>query len=194
MPPPNLKILGIDPGESTGWAYLVIPRKSVYGDEPGAILQWDQGQLYGSEEDQTKEICRMVRQFQSLDFGVGPAVVVEDFDIAAKNPTTDPVLLTPVRLAAMLRYARYRGEMGPDSLVMLQGRTIAMSTATDERLRAWRLYVRGEEHARDAMRHAIVALRRASQKTHVREAMWADPNRPNAGRVVREIVSDFLQE
>lgn len=178
MPPANLHVIGIDPGENTGWCRLTIPRTSIYGKEPGEIVEWDYGEFTGPEPHQVRDICRLVRETQSLDFGVGPALVVEDFDIPPEAPTTDPVLLIPVRIAAMLRYAQFMGQLGPDALVMLQGRTDAKGTATDERLKLWGLYTAGSDHVRDATRHAIVAVRRAKAKVEVRNAMWADPARP----------------
>lgn len=155
----------------------------MYGQEPGSIAEWDYGEITGSEISQVIDICRLVRETQGLDFAVGPAVVCEGFDIMHENPTTDPVLLTPVRIASMLIYAQFRGDMGPDSLVTLQGRTTAMETATDDRLKHYGLYVKGSAHIRDATRHAWVALRRAKKDKAIRAAMWADPTRPHAGRV-----------
>lgn len=178
-----LHVIGIDPGETTGWCRLTIPRDSMYDDEPGRIEEWDYGEFLGPDISQVIEICRLVRETQGLDFAVGPAVVCEDFDLMHENPTTDPVLLTPVRIASMLQYAQFRGDMGPDSLVTLQGRTVAKETATDDRLRHYGLYVKGSDHIRDATRHAWVAIRRAKQSEDVRAAMWADPTRPRAGRV-----------
>ena len=185
MPPANLHVIGIDPGETTGWCRLTVPRDCMYGDEPSTIIEWDYGEIVGGEFDQVAAIGRLVRETQGLDFGVGPAVVVEDFDIPPHAPTTDPVLLWPVRLAAMTAYACWRGEMGPDATVTLQGRTMAKQTATDDRLHAWGLYIKGSDHIRDATRHAIVALRRARGKREFRDQLWLSPTRPGAGRKKR---------
>ncbi len=172
MSPPHLHILGIDPGGTTGWALLTVPRRSVFGRAQGEILDWDMGQLEGPEEAQVRALADKARQIQALDYQIGPALVVEDFDVAELRTTDAGVLYSPIRIAAMLRYAAYRGETG-DALVTMQGRTIAKQAATDDRLRAWGLYDRHSgDHARDAMRHAITALRRAKASQELREAMW----------------------
>ena len=51
---------------------------------------------------------------------------------------------------------------------------MAKNTATDDRLKAWDLYQRegGMEHARDADRHAITFLRRASGSKQLRANSW----------------------
>jgi hypothetical protein len=43
---------------------------------------------------------------------------------------------------------------------------------TDERLKRRGFWMRGEEHARDAARHAITALRRAKQSPAFRDQLW----------------------
>lgn len=171
MPYPELKILGIDPGGTTGWARLVVPRKSIYGDEPRRIIEWEWGEVYGPEEKQVDELAGLVRATQGLSYQVGPAVVVEDFDIEPHNRTRDREMLSPVRIAAMLRYAQHLGKL-QDAQIVMQGRQLAKGTATDDRLRHWGLYIKGSDHARDAMRHAITALRRASENPAFLEKMW----------------------
>jgi hypothetical protein len=171
MTPPNLHVIGIDPGGTTGWARLTVPRESIYGRAPGEIIEWDFGQFYGPFEDQTHEIARLARETQSLDYKIGPALIVEGFDIMPSNPTTDQELLSPVVIAAQLQYAKYRGELS-DARIVVQGRTMAMSTATDQRLKAWGLYHPGAEHARDATRHAITFIRRAKDKPELRDEAW----------------------
>jgi len=165
-------VIGIDPGGTTGWARITVPRDSIYGHSTPEIITLEQGQWQGSEEQQTLAICRYVRGTQSLDYGVGPAIVVEDFTLGIKNPTTDArTLLSPVRLAAMLRYALYRGDMSEGPRIVLQNRSFKRDM-TDDDLRRRDLYFPGEEHARDALRHALVALRRARETPRFRDELW----------------------
>jgi hypothetical protein len=171
MPPATLHVIGIDPGGTTGWARFTVPRKCLFGNAPSAVLEWDHGEFYGSEINQTQAIARMVREIQSLDYQVGPALVVEDWTIMINNVTTDPESLSPVRIAAMLQYAKFRGELG-DATITLQDRGIAKQTMTDERLQRAGYYVRGSDHVRDATRHAITALRRARDSDELRDEMW----------------------
>jgi len=171
MPPKNLKVFAIDPGKTTGWAIFIVPRMSIFGDEDTEVIWWDTGEITGEEEEQAAWIARKSREIQNLDFRIGPAVIVEAFDFGA--PFTDPEVYSPVRIGAMLRMAKHMGLMG-DSIINFQGRTIAKSTATDERLRLWGYWVPGSTHKRDAVRHAITVLRRAKQKASVRNKLWSE--------------------
>lgn len=169
MPSAEIHVIGIDPGVTTGWARLTVPRASLYGGARGAILDWDSGEVFGPEEEQVKLLGRLARETQGLSYQVGPALVVEDFELMTDVLGED--VLSPVRIGAMLRYAAFRNELG-DSRVFFQHRGQAKSTATDERLKAWGLYIRGSDHERDAMRHAITALRRASTSEDIRDELW----------------------
>jgi hypothetical protein len=167
----ELHTIGIDPGDTTGWCTITVPYKSVFFDQPSEILSWDYGEFQGAEELQVRNICSLARTTQSLAYLTGPVLVVEDWDVDPTFGSTDPAVLSPVRILAMLRYAAFRNEI-PDSRVVPQGRTIAKSTATDERLKQWGLYTAGSDHIRDATRHAITALRRAKNNPEFRDACW----------------------
>lgn len=174
MAPPHLHVLGIDPGGTTGWALLTVPRASIFGSQPASFLTIDYGEFYGPEDEQAIAIARLAREVQGLDYKIGPALVVEDFDLMAHYNNTDAaVVLSPVRIAAKLALLHHLGQTG-DARLMMQGRTIAKETATDYRLRAWGLYIEQEgDHIRDAMRHAITSLRRAKDSAKFRDMMWA---------------------
>jgi hypothetical protein len=172
MPPAALHIVGVDPGGTTGWARITVPRLSLYSDEPGEILELDYGEFTGDENDQAKALARKLREIQSLDYMVGPACVCEDFDVAETVTTDAEVLYSPIRIAAKLRYAEYRGELG-DAHVVMQSRGQAKSTATDDRLKAWGLYdAHSGEHCRDATRHAITMIRRFSGRPELLATFW----------------------
>ena len=156
---------------TTGWALLTVPRLSIYGHEPGRFLEHDWGQFGGDEDAQVDALCSLVREIQSLDYKIGPAVVIEDFQIATHVQGKE--VLSPVRIAAKLAYARHLKRLG-DARIVLQHRQIAKTTATDDRLKAWGLYAAGEQHARDATRHAVTAIRRAKASPEFREEMWND--------------------
>lgn len=173
----EIHVIGIDPGGTTGWCRLTVPRKSLFGTDKSQIVEWDHGTFHGSEEDQVLHICRLVREVQGLSYRIGPALIVEDWDSDPSFKTTDKEALSPVRIGAMLRFAKAmsptdtRHMLLGDATLTFQGRTIAKSTATDDRLKAWGLYV-PNDHIRDATRHAIVALRRARKDPALRTAMW----------------------
>jgi hypothetical protein len=176
----EIHVLGLDPGGTTGWCRLTIPRLSLFGKQPSEIVEWDYGEFAGDEIEQVFQICRLAREVQGLSYRLGPALVIEDWDSDPSFKTTDPQALSPVRIGAMLRFAIGLGHMQnglavrmlEDATLTFQGRTIAKSTATDDRLEAWGLYTAGSPHVRDATRHAVVALRRARSSAELRASMW----------------------
>jgi hypothetical protein len=171
MAPKAIHIIGIDPGGTTGYCRLTIPRLSIFGDEPPEILDRDYGEFNGLESEQAVDIASFARQVQSMDYKVGPALVIEDWDIDPRFKSTDPETLSPVRLGAMLTLLRHMGKLN-DATLTFQGRSIAKQTMTDDRLKSRNLYVPGSEHIRDAHRHALTALRRAREKKEFAVSLW----------------------
>lgn len=165
-----LNLFAIDPGGVTGWAHFIIPRASMFRDEPSEVTSWGTGEVYGDEDDQAIALARLIREIQGMDYKLGPAVICEDFDFG--SPLSDPEVYSPVRIAAKLKLLHHMHMTG-DARFLMQSRTMAKKTATDERLKAWGYWVpSSHEHERDATRHAITALRRAKQKKVIREKLW----------------------
>lgn len=150
---------------------MVVPRKCFFEDQPSEIIDWATGEIDGPEEEQVIKIARWAKQMQGMTYKVGAAFVVEDFDLMIQNPTTDTAMLSPVRIAAMLGYAARTNQMG-DARIVMQGRTIAKTTITDDRLKRLGYWTSGSDHERDATRHVITALRRASQDWDLRDELW----------------------
>jgi hypothetical protein len=167
----DIHVIGIDPGGTTGWCRLTVPRDSIYGNEPGQILRWEYGEEGGDEARQVQALARLARGVQSLDYQIGPALVIEAWDQDPTFKSTDPEALSPARIGGMFLYAKLRGDLG-DAIVTFQGRQLAKSTLNDERLQAAGMYVKGSAHVRDATRHALTALRRARKSPELRYAMW----------------------
>lgn len=136
-------VFAVDPGGTTGWAFVAS----------GERLVFESGQLVGDEITQTRELVRLIRECKADD------VVIEDFvlrqGIARSGAGSRRVTLSPVRITAMLEYAL--GLSLPK-----QSAADAKTFATDARLRTWGTYVRGD-HARDAMRHAMLRLARTKR-------------------------------
>lgn len=172
MPPRELHIIGVDPGGTTGWCRLTVPRASVVAGAPGEIIEWDYGELTGRESDQVKELCSIARVTQGLAYKVGPAMVVEAWDNDPSFKSTDTEPLSPVRIGAMLVFCLDQTKLLNDARIHFQGRTMAFSTATDERLKRWGLYIAGSDHIRAATRHAITALRRAKANPALASELW----------------------
>jgi hypothetical protein len=171
----ELKVIGIDPGGVTGYCILWVPRECIYDPRrhQPEVLEVRTGELGGDETKQADEIAGLARSTQGLDYKVGPAMVIEDWDQDPRFKSTDPEALSPVRIGAMLRYISFKGKMH-DTRVLFQKRGLAKETFTDERLHAARMYAKGSDHIRDATRHALTALRRARADKEFRQLMWFD--------------------
>lgn len=174
MPPKEIHVIGIDPGVTTGWARLTVPRLSIFGGEPSRLISWETGTWRGRVSDQVWTACEFARQTQSLAYKIGPALVVEDFDFG--RPLTDPEVYTPVYFAQQLKFCAEKTALLNDAHIFMQKRATAKGTMTDERLQAIGVWqTRGQQdHERDALRHALMALRRAKKSLKVRLAMWGE--------------------
>jgi len=171
MPPKNIHLMGVDPGGTTGWYNLTVPRDCIFDDAPSRIIEHDWGEFTGPEARQAIELSRLVREIQGLDYKVGPALVVEQWDQDPTFKSTDPEALSPVRIGAMHELLREQKNLG-DATVTFQSRSLAFSTVTDERLQRWRLWVKGSDHVRAALRHGITALRRARENPEFAIQLW----------------------
>lgn len=96
------------------------------------------------------------------------AVVIEDFIIRRNDQSRS--FLSPVRMTAKLEQLIWKD----NRTYFRQQPNEAKTTATDARLKDWGMYERdgGLDHARDADRHAITFLRRATQSAQLRAKAW----------------------
>ena len=177
-------VLAFDPGGTTGWAVIAIHPDALR--PPGAdgiaykildnIVFWSAGQFTGTEAEMADAMVELVKAWP----GRSP-LVVEDFILRVYR--RDRTLLSPVRITARFEHAvRYTGfaerqRSGPGRQIILQGPSMAMSVATDERLKTWGFYnaTAGQPHARDAVRHAITFLRREKEARAGKRTL--DPNK-----------------
>lgn len=187
MPSPDLHVLSLDFGKVTGWARFTVPRELFYPDEwqpfkkRDSVLDWSNGEIRGPESAQIWEVCRMARTIQSLSWKVGPALVPEGFDFG--SPQRDPEAYSPVRMAAMLVFCEEQTALMDDAKVTIMPRSLPKETYTDARLRELGFYVAGPDHRRDAVRIALMALRRARAKTSYRDRLWGPREYPGRTRV-----------
>lgn len=187
MPYPDLHVLALDFGKVTGWSQFTVPRELFYPDEwqppkkRPTVLDWKTGEIRGSESAQIWEVCRMTRTIQSLSWKVGPALVPEGFDFG--SPQRDPEAYSPVRMVAMLQFCEEQTALLDDGKVTVMPRSLPKETYTDARLRELGFYVAGPDHRRDAVRIALMALRRARARAAYRDLLWGPRDRPDKTRV-----------
>jgi hypothetical protein len=146
----NYEVLALDPGGTTGWALFSVHPEAMSGDPDVHVLDnvlwWNSGQFTGRQDDQIDEILALVEEWPNA------RLVTEDFLLRQLNAVLWPVEIN----AIVLRATRPR-------YWVKQHASLAMSTVTDDRLKAWGFWVPGKEHARDAIRHAITFLKRRKQ-------------------------------
>lgn len=164
-------VIALDPGGTTGWSVM-----SVYPDalsDPDvsvlkSITHHAHGQIGGNEDDQADELGDLIAVWP------GSTLVIESFTL--RKFTQGAELLSPVRITAKVDYIIHSGSRGVDHhpRQWRQEPSLAKRTATDQRLKDWGLYQRegGLEHARDADRHAITFLRRATSSKQLRHGSW----------------------
>ncbi len=131
--------LCFDPGHTTGWA---------------AFTQLD---LDASGEIDTNDITKATHEVELLISEHCPdMIVIEDYRVykwRAKHHAGSDMLTTRVigcieTLAIMSQYPN----------VVKQPAHIAKGFCTDKKLKEWGMYVKGEKHARDAIRHGCFYL------------------------------------
>lgn len=152
------------------------------------IDHWDHGQYRGSEEGQAYKILKLVESWP------GAVVVIEDFIL--RKFVKDRDLLAPVRVTAMVHCLLWK--LGISTF--RQQPAEAKTTATDERLKLWKLYRSegGEQHARDADRHAITFLRKCKEREKLRCESWKyiygeyiQPAPTNGTNIATEMFASF---
>lgn len=166
-------ILGCDGGRTSGLSMLTVPRASLFGDEPGKILTHDSWETTGSLRMQVRQAASLALRASAFF----PCLIVcEDFDLGGNRlsgAASEADVIASARYGAALEYAVRSGQADSARLIF-QGRTIAMTTATDPRLKKWNMYdVGSSDHKRDATRHAITVIRRLASGSIDPESIWS---------------------
>jgi hypothetical protein len=141
----------------TGWCWLTVPRLCIFGDDPAEITAWDYGLYHGSLPVTALWIARKAREIQSLDYKLGPAIVMDE---------------TAVRLNAMVELLCHEQRAG-DSVLHFQERSFA-EKINDESLRKLHMLI-AHPNINTAVKHALAALRRANNDTELAHELWPYP-------------------
>ena len=134
-----LRILAVDPGGNTGWAAWE-DGEVRWGQIPGGLLG-----AAGHLTDREGGVCTIPHPALTV---VTDVVVIERYTIGERtvkfSRQSDALEITG--------HLRAMADAAPQKVVLQQPRD-AMRMFTDERLKAFGWWARGEEHARDALRH-----------------------------------------
>lgn len=161
-------VVALDPGGVTGWSVFVVhpqalsdPRLKLLAN----ILEWQHGQIFcgGDKYSVEAENAGVDKMIEIASEWPGAAHVIETFTIRKLNQSME--YCSPIRLTAA--YDMKVRDLGVTTTYR-QEPSDAKSTCSNTRLKEWGLYVRqgGLDHARDADRHAILALRHAKDARH----------------------------
>jgi hypothetical protein len=153
----TVAIMAVDGGTTTGVARGVFPAKPEgvwLGLEAG---KWDSWEVHGSVAEQAWEIVGEFADwvgaptFTNLP---GAQLVLEDFVMyLGTGASSKRELLDPVRVAAACETLCIRRDGMHWCVPVYQSASDAMNFATNVRLRAHHLWVKGSTHRRDAVRH-----------------------------------------
>lgn len=162
LPTDVMPILAFDPGGTTGWSLLVLPKRwgtSISLSMPQDVIlrskvRWHHGQIDCSinEDSGVHHLIKLIDEWPSA------AIVVEDFILRPHRNEMSRELLSPVRITAKIEHHLWKNRRK----MWLQTPAQAKTVGSDERLKAWGVYTRegGLQHARDADRHVMLFLRR----------------------------------
>lgn len=184
-------VIAVDPGGTSGWCALAVEADALACSDVSilaSIVHNTIGQVAGDENEQADFLVELMYCWPSA------TRVIEDFTLRKFSRGRE--LLSPVRITARIEYGLAGSEWlrqdglggddgwdgGPFPIVtttdgtaqrmFYQPSELAKTTVTDARLRDWGLYTPGQEHARDALRHAITFLRRAKERPRLRALAW----------------------
>jgi hypothetical protein len=166
-----LPVVAVDPGGTTGICAVrvlagdlaSIDARTFYNGI--AFLAYDQWPEISAPEAVLNTLLSIAASFE----GRFP-LVIEDFSL--RRMSRDRDLLSPVRVGERIAERLAGSPLADGVHVVMQTPSEAIGTVTDDRLRRWGLYRRGQPHARDALRHAVHFLRRARDSEELAREAW----------------------
>lgn len=153
------RVFAVDPGKRSGWAVAVVGPSGIRrwsasdvgpgGD--GVSERWRSGRR--GEVGQVDALVAMIDTFRP------DVLVVEDFVLRVARASPARSLLSPVRVTSMLEW-RFAGELR----IVKFSAADAKSVITDRRLKSLGFWVSGSNHARDAVRHMLLFVRKQKNR------------------------------
>lgn len=159
---PMYLLVTFDPGGTTGWSVFGVWWAALRSDRYKLLDNidfWSAGQFIGTDREQSAQMAALAQAWPDAH------LLVEDFILRTANPRRE--VLSPVRLTARFEQALEERKDPRFDKVIYQMPTMAMSSMPDKRLEMmghdFINRTRGQEHARDAVRHALTWLRRVKE-------------------------------
>jgi hypothetical protein len=165
-------VIALDPGETTGWSLISVdPRalsdpakhkvlSSIYEHQHGQVDSYrGTGKIPNEGEClMADDLCQLIAAWPHA------AVIIEKFTIRINDRSHS--FLSPVRLISKIEQHLWEN----NRTYFSQQPNDAKTTITDVRLKDWGMYEKegGQGHARDADRHAVLFVRKATQSQQLR--------------------------
>lgn len=166
------RVQWIDPGVTSGLSIIWFDPIALFAGQPTrrCLLAITDMYLHGPEEGVNGQANQFLRIHKALNQQPGLAVGSESFVLLSPNQSWE--LLSPVRIAAMIRFGLSRthpqpwvenGALGEGVRLHMQSPSDAMSAFTNARLKSMGLFTEGPDHINDAKRHALLWIRKLAQ-------------------------------
>jgi hypothetical protein len=160
----HAEVFWIDPGETTGWALIAVHPQALACPDFAVldnIVHWDCGDVRGYEWEQCDWLVESAVSWPLAALGS------EDFILRTYSAARS--LLSPVRMTAAWEYEMWTRRR----VIWKQQPAEAKVAVSDGRLAAWKMLPDGKSpHARDALRHALLFLKKAKSSSRLRGAAW----------------------
>jgi hypothetical protein len=159
-----INVLALDPGKDTGWANIEFdPTKralSSFRHVKEGLVETGELHTCGCGRANCGLCAYGTRVLFDLVLMLNPDVlVIEDF-ILTIGAKSDRHALAPVRVTERLIATVIATKSWTGRVANYQSSAMAKSKATDSRLRAAGLWIKGQRHARDAVRHLVIYVDR----------------------------------
>jgi hypothetical protein len=159
------RVLSLDPGGTTGWAAMsydsskpIVLGRPTDGD-------WVVGQL-GPHEHHL-ELRELLYKFPTA------TIVCESFEFRQYRQRDNINLMSREYIGIVKLFGQERGGLKSTLPVVFQTAGAAKPFVTDEKLKIMGLWVPGQKHARDALRHMVTYLVRKEHRTELVKS-WKD--------------------
>lgn len=136
-----MRVLAVDPGGTTGWAFRDDRGEVRWGQVPGGLEGFVDTMTFGSDFEASSV-------FEPVHYNTPTVLVIERYTIQERTTKFSRQMDAPEIIGHLKGLARKL-----DIEVVMQQPAQAKRLFTDDRLRQFGWWAKGEEHARDALRH-----------------------------------------
>lgn len=156
----GMRLAAVDPGVTSGWAYVDLEESDVDVLRARGTTVWLQQwggarRVRAGQVEDKDEVANAEKLMQAIGSDEVSMLAVESFELRPRRMLKGRGALSSPRVGAVLRL--HFGQRYVE-----QQASAAKGVITDDRLREWGLWVVGQEHARDAVRHLVLLLRRVT--------------------------------